>query len=57
MPAVASAFSYLCDPGPNLDLVLLEEWFEEAEAHALAEVCDTMLFRFDVYAMFRRTMR
>eukprot|EP00892_Ulva_mutabilis_P011076 jgi/Ulvmu1/8340/UM042_0046.1 len=35
--AVASAFEYLCDPGPDLDLVVLEEWFEEAEAHALAE--------------------
>lgn len=37
-PAVATAFAYLCDPGPDLDLVVLEEWFEEAEAHALAEV-------------------
>lgn len=38
LPAVASAFAYLCDPGPFLDLVVLEEWFEEAEAHAFAEV-------------------
>lgn len=38
MPAVAAAFAYLCDPGPNLDLVILENWFEEAEAHAFAQV-------------------
>lgn len=38
MLAVAQAFEYLCEPREDFDPVVLEDWFEEAEAHALAEV-------------------